>query len=49
MADEVAEAPEHEVLSQGEATVEPAEPVAAEATEEPTEPVAAEATEDEQS
>jgi small subunit ribosomal protein S2 len=61
VADEVAEAPEHEVLSQGEATVEPvaaeaaeepvepAEPVAAEAAEEPAEPVAAEATEEEQS
>jgi small subunit ribosomal protein S2 len=33
-ADEVAEAPEHEVLSQGEETVEPVEPVAAEQTEE---------------
>jgi small subunit ribosomal protein S2 len=58
VADEVAEAPEHEVLSQGEATVEPvaaeaaeepvepAEPVAAEAAEEPAEPVAAEAAEE---
>jgi small subunit ribosomal protein S2 len=58
VADAVAEAPEHEVLSQGEATVEPvaseateepvepAEPVAAEAAEEPGEPVAAEATEE---
>jgi small subunit ribosomal protein S2 len=46
VADDVAEAPEHEVLSQGEATVEP---VAVEATEEPVEPaepVAAEATEE---
>jgi small subunit ribosomal protein S2 len=43
VADAVAEAPEHEVLSQDEATVEP---VAAEATEEPVEPVAAEATEE---
>jgi small subunit ribosomal protein S2 len=58
VADAVAEAPEHEVLSQGEATVEPvaaeaaeepvepAEPVAAEAAEEPAEPVVAEATEE---
>src|SRR5215218_1102889 len=48
VADDVAEAPEHEVLSQGEETVEPAEPVAAEQREEPVaaeqreEPVAAE-------
>ena len=49
MADEVAEAPEHEVLSQGEATVdpEPAEAVAAEP--EPAEAVAAEPAEEEQS
>jgi small subunit ribosomal protein S2 len=48
VADDVAEAPEHEVLSQGEELVEPAEPAAAEqreepvAAEQPEEPVAAE-------